>query len=755
MTRISKMIKEYRTAEFVKLSRLIMLWVGAPVIVFWSIMDYQEWGFKAFWLIFRLSFPLYAMACVYLAKLPIFNGPRRHQIPFVIYTAYILICCSYFISQSGYANSRYLVGLPQIVLSMSFLPFGLIEFLIIAFVYSAIPILVATKGLADVSLFASSAFQLYITYSMFAVLTYFVVDFIRKTSFENKALLFLEKEAQQTLIDSQSRELAETRVSVAIAATVQMLAHDVRKPFTILKMGLGMLGRARDPSEVKGVLSRLVPEIDKAMQSVDGMIADVMEIGSTSNELIQEPASVESLIENTLGEIFRVYPKSNVEIVYDLKHASMAHVHVIKVGRVLSNIVGNAVQAIGYNGKIWFRTREKNAQIEFCIGNAGSFIPVEDIPKLFEAFFTYGKKGGTGLGLAIAQKVIAAHGGRIWCESSKGDDFPNGIVEFYFTLPISTGRAGTTTAHLPTHSSEIGKAFLSLSGKDETHSYMRIDKNELTLEDEIIAGSKQLGRPIKVLVIDDEAIYRSALAQSLSRTKALAAAVTLHEADGSVKALLKLKENSFDLVVTDVDMGANSLTGFELVQLMARDLMVPALICVHSNRIVAADHKTAMECGADAFLPKPMARSHLLKLVLQAEQKSETAKDSDVSAKNAFGRPEVLVVDDNAFVLSAWEDMLSDDALVYLIDSPEALLAKITEEPGFLSRLHCVITDNNFDGSQGDGIDVGRLVKQNHPSLAVFLSSDGQFSEVDFGGSIDCLIDKNPVPLRNLPVNLA
>ncbi len=71
---------------------------------------------------------------------------------------------------------------------------------------------------------------------------------------------------------------------------------------------------------------------------------------------------------------------------------------------------------------------------------------------------------------------------------------------------------------------------------------MSIDKDELTLEDEIIASSRRLGRPIKVLVVDDEAIYRSALAQSLSRTKALASAVSLHEADGSVKELLKLNE---------------------------------------------------------------------------------------------------------------------------------------------------------------------------------------------------------------------
>ncbi|MHA0111243.1 sensor histidine kinase, partial [Klebsiella pneumoniae] len=82
----------------------------------------------------------------------------------------------------------------------------------------------------------------------------------------------------------------------------------------------------------------------------------------------------------------------------------MANVHVQKVGRVFSNIVGNAVQAMRQKGRIWFRTRERDGLIEFCVGNAGSVIPAESLSKLFEAFFTSGKKGGTGLGLAIAQK---------------------------------------------------------------------------------------------------------------------------------------------------------------------------------------------------------------------------------------------------------------------------------------------------------------------------------------------------------------
>ena len=117
---------------------------------------------------------------------------------------------------------------------------------------------------------------------------------------------------------------------------------------------------------------------------------------------------------------------------FDLKHSHMILVEPHKVRRVFSNILSNAVQAVGRGGHIWFNTKEDGKQIVFCIGNSNSFISNEDHSRLFEAFFTKNKKGGTGLGLAIAQKVVQAHGGEIWCKSS----LEKMTVEFFFSLPI-------------------------------------------------------------------------------------------------------------------------------------------------------------------------------------------------------------------------------------------------------------------------------------------------------------------------------
>ena len=535
--------------------------------------------------------------------------------------------------------------------------------------------------------------------------------------------------------------------SEAVARMTQMLAHDVRKPFSILRMGLGMLGKAKDPEGVKRILGGLVPEIEKATASVDGLIADVMEVGSTSTELIQEPASPESLIEATLGEIFRVYPKSDINVAYDLRHAHMVNVHVNKVGRVFSNIIGNAAQAMKYRGEIWFRTNEADGMVQFCLGNAGSFIPAESFSKLFEAFFTSGKKGGTGLGLAIADKVIKAHGGKIWCESSRTAEHPDGKVEFYFTLPIAAGKPNATTAVLPKHSSEIIKVIQAIAQvADQDGS---VDQSEVALEAEIVDAHAKLGRAIKVLIVDDEAVYRNGLSAYLTRTESLARTFAITQASSSQEALKSSAGMGFDLVITDIDMGPTSANGFELVRSLRVVGCTPRLVCVHSNRMVPADQKTAIDAGADAFIPKPIARGQLLKLVLQA-LRQPTAATSDSSRTTEPKLPVIAVADDNPFILDAWIDSLKADASVVAVDSPEALLARLDEEPALLARLHGVIVDQNFDNSGQDGVGLGRELKRRRANLTVLLSSDGVYRPEELVGGIDRTIAKDPVKFERL-----
>ena len=262
-------------------------------------------------------------------------------------------------------------------------------------------------------------------------------------------------------LNSFSSKANELQKNSAIASTMQMLAHDVRKPFFLLRLALNSLSKANNPSQIQFILKNITPEIDRAINKVNGMLTDVMEISSTSQCLRLEPISPEYLLELSIADCLRNYQKSNINFYYNFHHEHMIMVDPIKIDRVFSNILSNAIEAMNFEGNIWFHTKEVLIEniyfIEFCIGNDNSYLYKDELDNIFKEFYTRNKVGGTGLGLTIAEKMIKAHGGEIWCKSIKDERYPKGKVEFWFTIPIAENNLKNTTQQLPHHSSKIAK----------------------------------------------------------------------------------------------------------------------------------------------------------------------------------------------------------------------------------------------------------------------------------------------------------
>ena len=605
---------------------------------------------------------------------------------------------------------------------------------------------------------------------------------------------------------------ARSKTVEAIAQMTAMLAHDVRKPFSMLKTGLNILRTTPNPSEFKTKVSRLSNEIDRALSSVDGMVADVMEIGSHSTELMKEAVAPDALIEAALGEVFRIYPKSDISISYDLKHSHLVYVHHKKIGRVFSNIVGNAVQAMSYKGNIWFKTRDNGKFLEFCLGNSGSLIPPENLPKLFEAFFTSGKKGGTGLGLAIAQKVVVAHGGKIWCESSKTIEHPSGKVEFFFTLPSAQEIQNEPSVELPNHSREITEMIRVLGARKSEDDF---NQNDSQVMEDLRNTAKSLPEPLRILIIDDESIYSSALSGWIDSTDGISKYCEVFHATGSQEAFKILTEKTIDLVITDIDMGPESLDGFDLVKNLREKMIFKGLIFVHSNRIVPSDHKKAFDLGADGFIPKPIAKGQLFRLILQTaqmvssgscsgtisnriekeqpcsvesglvegkkspletiwdtqtfnlildtkadegglhnidkqNQKEKTIKHQIKDDKNYHETTEILVVEDDIFMREAWEKILKKESKPIILRDYTTLKKELLKDPEMPKRIKMVITDMHLEDAAGDGIDVAKLIREFNPDIPILLSSDGIYKKDDFKGLIDALIPKEARALKNL-----
>ena len=112
----------------------------------------------------------------------------------------------------------------------------------------------------------------------------------------------------------------------------------------MLKSLLEMLSKI-NPHEIPAVAEQYCSMVDQALSSVNGMIADVIEVGSVAQP-IADVTRMGSTSRNTLNENMRYGEEMDIEISYNFDHQHELLVDNLKVS-VFSNIIGNAIHAVG------------------------------------------------------------------------------------------------------------------------------------------------------------------------------------------------------------------------------------------------------------------------------------------------------------------------------------------------------------------------------------------------------------------------
>lgn len=139
---------------------------------------------------------------------------------------------------------------------------------------------------------------------------------------------------------------------------------------------------------------------------------------------------------------------------------------------------------------------------------------------------------------------------------------------------------------------------------------------------------------------------------------------------------------------------------------------------------------------------------------------AEKFKDVDLHTKHltkqllpdANESPLIAVVDDSHFILESWK-MMVRDAEVLTFEKPSLFWQAIQSNPDLIHNLTLVVTDYHFDNDlTTDGVEFAKLIKQLRPDIAVFLSSDHQFLDIN-GTSIDAQIGKEPRAFCELSLN--
>lgn len=469
----------------------------------------------------------------------------------------------------------------------------------------------------------------------------------------------------------------------AIGETTQTLAHDIRKPFSQLKTLLANLNMFKDnPSQLEAARS----DINRGITHVESMLSDIIDF-SREVKLETQPESMLSVLDFSIRQSGQNFRSHVIDFRYDIKNKYCPLIDGERCGRVLANIISNAIEAITEmekraTGTVFISTRDAFIDglpgVEIVLANDGPPFNEEDIPRLFSSFFTKGKKKGTGLGLASVRKIVDLHGGTI-----NARNLPGGKgVEFILLLPASTIKESHDVAVLPKTTGDILIAE-ALSGQS-----FRKQVNGLL---------SQKGR-FEVILLEDETLYRAAVKHVVRQNEDLVKIVSFYDAQTVDDALKLAHDLPITHAIVDIDLN-DSRNGFDF--LAAIKDKYPLISCmVHSNRCGEEDKKKAKMLGAKVFIPKPLSISHLVEFLSGGSSPQNAGVATEKSKKKV-----ILACDDDALSRRCAEITLKEvakDAEVHVFASGEELLLKFRELTGSGAAVaYTVYTDQNMGKMTG------------------------------------------------------
>lgn len=193
------------------------------------------------------------------------------------------------------------------------------------------------------------------------------------------------------------------------------IAHEVRNPLTGISLLLDDLhDRGPFDPESQGLMRKALGEIER----VERLVAALLNFSSPPKALFRE-GDLDRVMQDTLLLLRRECESKGVELRFSPGNIQHFRFDLEKIKQAVLNLVKNALQALPPEGKIEVSTAETGDMAIIKVADNGPGISHDDLPFIFEPFFSR-KGAGTGLGLSITQQIVEEHQGKIAVESAEG-----------------------------------------------------------------------------------------------------------------------------------------------------------------------------------------------------------------------------------------------------------------------------------------------------------------------------------------------
>jgi len=484
----------------------------------------------------------------------------------------------------------------------------------------------------------------------------------------------------------QAKRLHDEAALVAIGSSTAMVAHDVRKPMAGMKMLLTALPAIKDdPAQVERMISDVDRSIAQTNAMLNDVLdfsrdATALDLNSHDPQGVITSALGDAL-RNHAGSDVKIEYDLGHKHTLNVDGYRITRVLTNVIDNALDAMTGQDGKAVG---RLWIRTEEcadgqrdnvilsdcegaKNLPstiergrsfsqrpqddrttgtnlargrsfgqgpqddkaigqddrcVRITIADSGPGIPEETLSKIFDPFFTHGKKGGTGLGLAICKRMIDMHGGKIEARNGNNEGRKGNVIlsdckeAKNLSSTIERGRSfgqgpqdDRTTDHYnrTTGQDDIiaGAEFtIELAADDTTANVneaelindsgeLKVFRKEEAMRTEaggdisntleFMRINKERGRISDLLVVDDEPLFRNSVRNLLKGFDQVRDHIKVVEVADAETALKLFSAQEFDYVVADIDLGKNRMNGYEFVQKVLKEHPNTHVI-IHSNK---------------------------------------------------------------------------------------------------------------------------------------------------------------------------
>lgn len=243
-----------------------------------------------------------------------------------------------------------------------------------------------------------------------------------------------EEEARASLHRALDNERATAEGMRALAELrdifLTAIAHDLRSPLTALLNLVDVLRHRPDLDAERR--DDLLERIHRTAREMSALVVDLLDLTRSEHGVMpfdRSEADLAATVQRAVAQATDV-DGEGTQVELDLDPLVVAVDHRL-VGRIVANLVANALQHVPAGGHVWVRLRRVTDGALLTVEDDGPGIPDEAKPRVFELFRRGERSASTGIGLQLVRRFAELHGG--WAVV---DDRPGGGASFRVLVPV-------------------------------------------------------------------------------------------------------------------------------------------------------------------------------------------------------------------------------------------------------------------------------------------------------------------------------